>query len=99
MNILCANLQDRILRRGMITRGCWQECVREQDPVFFDSLVLPNPRGLVRYSYWKIFKQVVQVRVEVEAGRNLPANDMVQPQTRILLFKFSRLVQPLHDLI
>ena len=25
----------------------WQECMREQSPVFFDSLVLPNPRGLV----------------------------------------------------
>ena len=34
------------------TRG-FQASVQEQNPVFFDSLVLPNPRGLVREKPFK----------------------------------------------
>ena len=30
----------------------------------------------------------MQVRVEVEAGRNLPANDMVQPQPLDVLYLY-----------
>ena len=67
--------------------------MRELNPVFFDSLVLPNPRGLVRAHLFKkeeriLRHELAQVRVEVEAGRNLPANDMVQPQPLDVLYLY-----------
>ena len=56
----------------------------EQNQVSFHSLVLPKPRGLVRSKTSQMRKNdhqciaMIQVRVEVEEGRNLPASEMVQ---------------------